>query len=161
MCQIIYHHFGRSKDFFTSPVTALEHLKDGMIGLGRVVALRNSFMSVRIKRLTDALLALDAVLAEQQAQLLQRHLHTLMKLARTRGCTGSQSTVEVVYCGQQFTDERFLLRDRTGLAFLTTAPLEILEVGGQAQIQVFLLDEFLAERVRLCGSSLGEENVGV
>ena len=132
-----------------------------MIGLGRVVALRNSFMPVRIKRLADALFALNAVLAEQQAQLLQRHLHTLMKLVRTRGCTGSQSTFEVVYCRQQFMDERFLLRDRTGLVFLTTAPLEVLEVGGQAQIQVFLLDEFLAERVRLCGSSLGGENVGV
>jgi hypothetical protein len=47
MRQVIYHHFGRSKDLFTSPVTALEHLKDGMIGLGRVVAPRNSFMPVR------------------------------------------------------------------------------------------------------------------
>ncbi len=52
MCQVINHHFGRSKDFLTSPVTALEHLKDGVVGLGRVMALGNGFMPVRVKWLT-------------------------------------------------------------------------------------------------------------
>jgi hypothetical protein len=144
MRQVINHHFGRSKNLLASPVTALAHLQDGVVGLGRIVALRNRFMPVRVERLADALLDLDAVLAEQQAQLLQRHLDTLMKLKGAGGCAGGQSPFEVVDCGQQFMDEQFLLRGRTGLAFLATAPLEILEVGGQAQVQIFLFGELFA-----------------
>jgi hypothetical protein len=83
--QVIDHNFGRAKDLLTSPITALEHLQDGVVGLGRIMALRNRFMPVRVERLADTLLCLNAMLAEQQAQLLQRHLHTLMKLWRSRG----------------------------------------------------------------------------
>ena len=124
-------------------------------GVGRVVALGNRFMPVRVERLANALLGLDAVLAEQQAQLLQRHLHTLMKLLGAGGCAGGQSTFEVVDGGQQFMDKRFLLRGRTGLALLAAAPLEILEVGGQAQVHILLFGELLADRVRLSGSWFG------
>ena len=58
-------------------------------------------------------------------------------------------------------DERFLLRGRTGIAFLAAAPLEILEVGGEAQVQVFLFGEFRAEWVRLCRSGFGDDGVGL
>ena len=44
MRQVIDDHFCRSKDLFALPVTALEHLQDGMIGMGRIVALGNRFM---------------------------------------------------------------------------------------------------------------------
>ena len=52
-------------------------------------------------------------------------------------------------------DERFLLRHRSGSAFLPAAPLEILKIGGKAQMQIFLLGEILQERVRLGRSSFG------
>ena len=52
MRQVINRHFGRAKDFRGSQITALEHLKDGMVRLGRVVPLRNRFMPVRVKRLS-------------------------------------------------------------------------------------------------------------
>jgi len=81
----INHNFGRAKDLVAPPVTTLEHLKDGLVGLGRIVPLRNRFMPLRIERLADALISLNAMLAEQQPQLLQRHLHTLLKLWRSRG----------------------------------------------------------------------------
>jgi hypothetical protein len=78
--QVIDHNFGRAKDVLTSPIAALEHLQDGAVGLGRIAALRNRFMPVRVKRLADTLLGLDAMLVKQQAQLLQSHLHILVKL---------------------------------------------------------------------------------
>jgi hypothetical protein len=121
-------------------------------GVGGIVALGNRFMPVRVERLANALLGLDSVLAEQQAQLLQRHIHTLMKLWGSGGCAGGQSTFEVIDCGQQFMDKRFLLRCRTDLALLAAASLEILEVGGQAQVHILLFGELLADRVRLSGS---------
>jgi hypothetical protein len=141
MRQVINHHFGRAKDLLTPPVTALENLEDGVVGVGGIVALGNRFMPVRVERLANALLGLDTMLAEQQAQLLQRHFHPLMKLWGAGGCTGGQSTFEVVDCGQQFMDKRFLLRGRTGLALLAAAPLEILEIRGQAQLQICLFGE--------------------
>ena len=76
----INHNFGRAKDLVAPPVTTLEHLQDGVVGLGRIVALRNRFMPMRVERLADNLLGLDAMLAKQQAQLMERHLHALMKL---------------------------------------------------------------------------------
>ena len=58
-------------------------------------------------------------------------------------------------------DERFLARERTALRLLASAPLEILEVGGEAQVQVFLFGEFRAEWVRLCRSGFGDDGVGL
>jgi hypothetical protein len=152
MRQVINHHFGRAKDLLPPPISALQNLKDGVVGVGGIVTLGNRFMPVRIERLANTLLGLDTMLAEQQAQLLQRHFHPLMKLWGAGGCTGGQSTFEVVDCGQQFMDKRFLLRGRTGVAFLAAAPLEILEIGGQAQVHILLFGELLADRVRLSGS---------
>jgi len=80
MGQVINHHFGRSKDLLASPIPTLQNLKDGVVGVGGIVTLGNRFMPVRIERLANTLLGLDTMLAEQQAQLLQRHLHTLVKL---------------------------------------------------------------------------------
>jgi hypothetical protein len=82
---VINHDFGWAEDLLPPPITALEHFKDGVVGLGRIVPLRNRFMPLRIERLADALISLNAMLAEQQPQLLQRHLHTLLKLWRSRG----------------------------------------------------------------------------
>src|ERR1035438_6821405 len=62
-----------------------------------------------------------------------------------RAQAGGQSTFEVVEGRQQLMDERFLARERTALRLLASAPLEILEVGGEAQVQVFLFGEFRAE----------------
>src|SRR5208282_6019615 len=102
MRQVINHYFCRSKDLLAPPVAALENLEDGFMSLSRIVALRNRFMPTRIKRLADDFLGLDAVLADQQAQLLQRHLHTLMKLPGAGGGASGQSPFEVVDDGQQF-----------------------------------------------------------
>jgi hypothetical protein len=145
MGQVVNHHFGRSEDLVAPPVTTLENLDNGVGGVGGIVALGNCFMPVRVERLANALLGLDTVLAEKQAQLLQRHFHPLMKLWGAGGCTGGQSAFEVVDCGQQFMDKRFLLRGRTGLALLAAAPLEVFEIRGQAQLQLCLFGEFVAE----------------
>jgi hypothetical protein len=134
MRQVINHHFGRSKDLFASPVTTLENLDNGVGGMGRVVALGNRFMPVRVERLANALLGLDTVLMEQPVQLPKRHLHPLMELWGTWGCADGQSAFKVVDCRKQLTDESFLLRGCTGVAFLATAPLEILEICGQAHV---------------------------
>ena len=139
MPQVINHYFGRSKDLVTPPVTALEHLEDSVVGLGWVVALGNRLMPMRVERFANDLLGLDAVLLKQQPQLLQRHLHTLMKLLRAGRCAGGQCPFEVVDCGEKLMDERFLLRRRTDIAFLAAPPLEILEIGGQLQVYIFLL----------------------
>ena len=141
--QVIHHHFGRANDLRASPIATLNHFEDGMVGLSRIMALRKRFMPVRVERLADDLLTLDAVLAEQLLQLFQRHLHTLMKLRGVpRGASG-QSPFEVVNDRQQLNDERFLLRRRAGFAFLPAAPLEIFKVGGQTQMQIFLFGEIL------------------
>jgi hypothetical protein len=145
--QVVHHHFGRANTF-APPVATLNHFEDGVVGLGRIMALRKRFMPVRVERLADDLLTLDAVLAEQLLQLFQRHLHPLMKLRGVPRCAGGQSPFEIVNDRQQFNDERFLLRHRAGLAFLPAAPLEILKVGGQAQMQIFLFGEILEERFR-------------
>ena len=125
-----------------------------MSGVGCVVALGNCFMPVRIERLAKALLGLDAVLVKQKEQLSKGHLHTLMKLWGAPSCTRGQSTFEVINCRQQFVDERFFLRGRTGVAFLAVAPFEILKIGSHAQVQVFLFGELLTNATRLIGCSL-------
>ena len=150
--QVVDHDFGRAKDLLTSAITALVHLQDGMVGLGRVIALRNRFMPVWVKRLANNLLGLNAMLVKQQAQLLQSHLHTLMKLRRSGGGTGSQCPFKIVERGQQLVDKGFLLCGGTGLDFLAASPLEILKIGGQAQVQILLFTKFLAEKVGLGGS---------
>ena len=65
MRPVINHHFGWSKDLLTLPVTPMQHLKDCVIGLGWIVALGNRLVLVRVERLAETLLGLDAVLAEQ------------------------------------------------------------------------------------------------
>ena len=147
MGQIINHHFSRTKHLLPPPIPALQDLKDGLVRLGRVVPLGDRVMPMRVERLADALLALDAVLAEQQAQLLQRHLHALMKLGGTGRGAGGQGPFEIVDGGQQLMDERFLLSGRAGVALQAAAPLEILEIGRQAQLQIGFFGELLAERV--------------
>jgi len=112
-------------------------------------------MPVRVERLANALLGLDTMLLEQQAQLPKCHFHTLMKLRGAWLCTGGESAFEVVDCRQQLMDERFLLRGRAGVAFLAAAPLKILEIGRQAQVDILLFCELLADRVRVCANSLG------
>ena len=123
--------------------------------MGGIVALGNCFMPVRVERLANALLGLDTMLLEQQAKLPKRHFHTFMKLRGAWPCTGGQSAFEVVDCRQQLMDKRLLLRGRAGVAFLAAAPLEILEIRGQAQPQICLFGEFVTERVRICGNGLG------
>ena len=118
-------------------------------------------MPVRVERLANDLPTLDPMLLEQLLQLLQGHLHPLMKLAGVPRGPGSQSPLEVVNDWQQFHDEGFLLRDRTGPAFLPAAPLEILKVGDQAQMQILLLGEILQERVRRGGDGLEGGGAGV
>src|ERR1039458_2025112 len=103
-------------------------------------------MPVRVEWSANALLGLDTMLLEQQAQLPKRHFHTLMELRGAWGYTGGQSAFEIVDCRQQLMDERFLLHGRTGIAFLASAPLEILEIGGQAQVHIFLFGELLADQ---------------
>jgi hypothetical protein len=78
--QIIHDHFSRANDLGTSLITTLNHFKDGMVRFSRIMALRKRFVPVRVERLADNLLRLDSVLTQQLLQLLQRHLHTLMKL---------------------------------------------------------------------------------
>jgi hypothetical protein len=125
------------------------------------VALGNRFMPVRVEWSANALLGLDTMLLEQKAQLPKRHFHTLMELRGAWGYTGGQSAFEVVDCRQQFMDERFLLRGRTGVAFLAAAPLEILEIGGQAQVHILLFGELLADRVRFSSGRFDSESASL
>ncbi len=108
--QVVNHHFGRANNLRSSLITTLDHFEDGVVGLSRIVALRKRFMPMRVKRLADNFLTLDAVLAEQLLQLLQRHLHSLMKLRGVARCARGQSPFEIVNDRQQLNDERFLLR---------------------------------------------------
>ena len=77
-----------------------------------IMPLRDRFMLARIELLANALLGLDAVLADQLPQLLQRHLHPLMKLWRIGRGAGGKGAFQVVDDGQQFADERFLFGAR-------------------------------------------------
>jgi hypothetical protein len=45
--------------------------------------------------------------------------------------------------------------DITNSPWLAAAPLEIFEIGCQAQLQICLFGELLAERLRVCGNGLG------
>jgi hypothetical protein len=130
MGEVIHHNFGRAKHFRRPQIATLDHFQDCVIGLGRVKTLRESFMAVRVERLADDILTFDAVLAKQLLQLLQCHLHALMKLDRIPRCSRGHGPLKVINDRQQLDDERFLLRDRSGLAFQPAAPLEILKVGG-------------------------------
>ena len=141
--QVIHHHFGRANDLRTSPITTLNHFKDRVIGLSRVMALRKRFLPVRVERPAGNLLTFDAVLSKQLLQLFQRHLHALMKLRGVPRSASGQSPFEIVNDWQQFNDERFLLRHRAGFDFLPAALLEILKVGGQSQMQIFLFGNIL------------------
>ena len=49
----------------------------------------------------------------------------------------------------------------TDLAFLPAAPLELLKIGGQAQMQIFLFGEILYESFRFGGGGLDRGGVGV
>jgi hypothetical protein len=113
-----------------------------MVGFSRIMALRKRFLPVRVEGLADDLLTFDAVLAEQLLQLLQGHLDALMKLCGVPRCAGGQSPFKIVNDRQQFDDERSLLCYRSGFDFEPTAFLEILEVSGQAQMQILLFGKF-------------------
>ena len=104
-------------------------------------------MLVRVERLADDVLTLDAVLTEHLLQLFQRHLHSLMKLRRVSRCASGQRAFEIVYDWQQLDDERFLLCHRARLAFLPAAFFEIIKVCRQAQMQIFLLGKIFEERL--------------
>jgi hypothetical protein len=158
--QIIDHDFGWANDLRTSPVATLNDFEDGVVGFSWIMALRKRFVPVRIERFADDLLTFDAVLAEQLLQLLQGHLHTLMKLCGIPRCASGQSPFEIVNDWQQFNDERFFLCHRAGLAFLPAALLEILKVSGQAQMQIFLFGKILEERFRFAGSGFGSVGIG-
>ena len=159
--QIVHYYFGRANNLRPSLVATLNNFKDGEIGLSRIVALRERFMPVRIERLADDCLTLDAMLAEQLLQLLQCHLHTLMKLRGVTRRTGGQSTFEIVNYRQKFNDERVLLCGSAGLAFLPAAPLKILKVCGQTKMQILLFGEVIEECLRFAGSGRGGGGVGL
>jgi len=61
---IIHHDPGRAEHLGPAPVAALEHFQDGAGGQGGVVSLGKRVMVMRIKRLADNLVTLDAMLAE-------------------------------------------------------------------------------------------------
>ena len=52
---VIDHHLGGAEQSLAAPVPTLEYLEDGVVGLGRVVALRNRFMLGRVERLANDL----------------------------------------------------------------------------------------------------------
>jgi len=52
------------------------------------------------------------------------------------------------------------LRGRPGLAFLPAAPLEILKVGGQPQVQILLFGEILEQHFRSGGGRPAGVGVG-
>jgi len=147
--QVIDNDFGRSKVFRSPQVTALKHFHDRMVGMGRIVTLRNRIVQVRVKPLADACLRLDAVPTEQLTKLVQSHFHTLTEFLEAGRPVRGQGAFEIVNHRQQFLDKRFLLRGCAGLGFLTAASFEILKVGGQVQEQILLLGEILAEWVQL------------
>jgi hypothetical protein len=63
--QVVHYYFGRSNNLRTPLVATLNDFEDGVVGLSRIVTFRKRFMPVRVERLADDLLALDAVLTEQ------------------------------------------------------------------------------------------------
>ena len=62
--RFVHGDFGRAKHLTALPIAALEDLKNGVGGLRRVMALRNRFVTPRVKNLTQAFFRLDAMLAQ-------------------------------------------------------------------------------------------------
>jgi len=153
--QVVDDDFGRANHLRPALITTLNDAQNCMVGLGRIMALRKRFLPMRVERFADDRLAFHAMLVEQLLQLLERHLHSLTELGRILRGAGGQGAFKVINDRQEIHDERFLLRDGPNLGFLAAAPLEILEVGAEAQMQVLLFGQILEERFRLGDNGFG------
>ena len=145
MAQIIHNDLGWTKDLIAAAVATLSDFEDDLIGLAWVVPHGNSLVPVGIEGPTHVLDGLDAVAVEQLAHLLQRHRHTLMQWLGGNGLLGSQGAFEIVENGQQVADECFLFRRGLLLGISPGALLEIVKVGGEAQVIVLLCGQLLLE----------------
>jgi hypothetical protein len=94
--QVIHNDLGRSKDLIAAAVTTLRNLKNNLIRLEWIMPHGNGFVQVRIKGQASDFDGLDAIVAQQPAQLVQRHRHTLTQCLRVSGMLGSQGAFEVV-----------------------------------------------------------------
>jgi len=145
MVQIIYNDLGRSKDFVAAAVATLGDFEHDMIGLAWVMPHGNSLVPVGIEGPPNVLDGLDTVTLEQQAQLLQRHFHTLMQWLGGNGLLGSQGAFEIVENGQQVADEGFFFSRGLSLGISPGALFEVVEVRGEAQVIVLLCGQILKE----------------
>ena len=156
MAQIIHNDLGRTKDRIAAAVATLSHFENGPIGPAWVVPHGNSLVPVGIEGPPQVLDGLDAVAVEQLAHLLQRHRHTLMQWLGGNGLLGSQGAFEIVENGQQVADECFLFH-RGLLGGISPGPLlEIVKVGGEAQVSVLLCGQLLLEYGWVSRRSIGD-----
>ena len=116
-----------------------------MIGLPRVVPHRKGLVPVGIESHSNVRSGFYAVLIEQSAQLLKRHLDTLMQLRGRSGLLAGKGAFEVVENGQEFADEGFLFRRSLLLGIAPGALSEIIEVGGKTQVIVLLRGQRLQQ----------------
>jgi len=129
-------------------IAALVFLNDGVGVMVSRGDLTDSFVSLRVEGLTDALEGLDAVLGESLLELTCDHLNAFDE-ALTGFGTGAvfEGAVEVVEDGEHVDDETFVAKF-TNVFFVTlSASLEILVIGGHAKFPLSLLTiEFVKTR---------------
>jgi hypothetical protein len=136
--QVIHNDLGRPEDLIASAVTTLRNLKNNLIWLERIMPHGNGFVPVRIEGQSSGFDGLDAVTAEQSAQLLQRNRHPLTQWIRVSGMLGSQGAFEIVESRQQVSNKRFFLRRGLPLGVSLGALFKVSEVSGEAQVIIFL-----------------------
>jgi len=145
MAQVVHNDLGRTKDLIAAPVATLGDFEDDMIGLAGVVPHKDGIVPVGIERPPHVFDGLDAVAVEQLAHLLQRHPHTLMQWFGGNRLLGSQGAFQIVENGQQVADECVLFRRGLLVGISPGALLEIVKVGGEAQVSVLLCGQLLLE----------------
>jgi hypothetical protein len=145
IAQIIYNDLGWTKDLIAAAVATLNNFEEDLIGLAWVIPHGNSLVPVGIEGPPHVFDGLDAVTVEQLDHLLQRHRHTLMQWLGGDGLLGSQGAFEIVENGQQVADECFLFRRGLLVGISLGALLEIVKVGGEAQVIVLLCGQFRLE----------------
>ena len=143
--QVIHNDLGRSKDLITAAVTTLRNLKNNMIRLEWIMPHRNSFVLVRIKGQASGFDGLDAVAAEQSAQLLQRNSHPLAQWIRVSGMLASQGSFKIVESGQQVSNKCFFLRRGMSLGISLGARFKVSEVGRKEQVVILLCGQLPLE----------------
>src|SRR5678815_3632445 len=118
-------------------------------------------MALRVKRLSKALLGFNAMTAEQLLELLHRHFTPLPQLFRRGGGFAGHSPFEVVNYREQLANEGFLLGRGAPIYFLRRPLAEVIEVGGQAEIELPLIGQIGFKRPEVLHERLGSVFISV